>query len=157
MIRLRKEVGHFLWWLDNEYKPSRTESKERLWFHPDEYYTEAKDIAKTESGTYIYKRIKDALKHWFDENESANVCYFDLGSLKNYIYGISDDDFKKSHIKDCLLKEFKYTDPKRAIRPNSLEDKIDNMTESRKMLYWAITPNFEQYDELKQLEDAFKV
>ena len=144
MIRLEKEVGHFLYYLDNEYKPSRTESKERLWFHPDEYFTEAKDIAKTESGTYIYKRIKDALKMWFDDNEDE-VCYFDLQSLKNYVFSVSDDDFKKSQIKDCLLKEFKYNDPVRASKLDSLADKIKGESNTRKMLYWAIKQDLTEY------------
>ena len=100
MIRLKNEVGHFLYYLDNEFKPSRTSSKERLWFHPDEYFTEAKDIAKTESGSYIYKRIKDALKMWFDENEKAKVCYFDLQSLKNYVGNLTDDDFNFTWLSD---------------------------------------------------------
>ena len=145
--RLKDEVPHFLWWLDNEFKPSRTSSKERLWFHPDEYYTEAKEIAKNESGSFVLKAIKDALKTWFVDNNKP-LCYFDLASLKNYISEVSDYDIKKGDIKNCLEKELKWgAANERAMRYDSLRMEISGQNNTRKMAYWVINENFRVYDE----------
>jgi len=155
MESLEEEVGHFLWYLDNEFVPSRTSSKERLWFHPSEYHTEAKDIAKTESGSFVLKAIKDCLKTWFIENDKA-ICYFDLTSLKNYIHETLDYDIKKGDIKNCLEKELKWgAANERALRTDSLRMEITGQNNTRKMAYWVINENFKLHNESTEADSMW--
>ena len=159
--KLRAEVGHFLWYLDNEYVPSRTSSKERLWFHPKEYWTIAKDLAMKDSSTRESRSIKEALQTWFDDNNEEEVCYFDLKSLRDYIKLVTDFDIAKGNLKDCLLDELKWGEPStsRAIVPDHLAhiDKCPNCPwDVRKMSYWKITSDlkpFEEGDEMGKLLD----
>jgi len=143
--RLGEELGHFLWYLDNEFKPTRTESKERLWFHPSEYYTLAKERAKTESNTVIYRRIKDSLLEWFRDNPDEIHCNFDQSSLKDWVNKHTDSNFEKGQIKDCLVKEFGFGEPNpRKSLTDSLSDADpkNGLRQARKMLYWTITRDF---------------
>jgi len=149
--RLELEVGHFLWYLDNEYKPSRKTSKERLWFHPDEYWTIAKDLAKKHSGSNQAKAIKDALTQWFSDNDEE-VCYFDQKSIKDYIESESDYQFTKGDIKEALLDELGWPLNKRLSRTDSLSVATNGLRAARKMSYWAIDSNLRPYQETNGME-----
>ena len=158
MEKVQDEVGYFLWYLDNKFEPSRSKSKERLWFHPDEYYTEAKDIAKTASGSYIYKKIKESLIEWFKHYPDQEILYFDQSSLKDWVHACTDDDFKKGHIKECLVGEFGFGEPAdRATRPDHLKEPVNGLWSSRKMSFWAVTKNFELYDEREEMGNLLEI
>jgi len=153
---LEDEVGHFLWYLDNEYKPSREVSKERLWFHPDEYWTIAKDLAKKHSGSSQAKAIKDALVQWFSENDEE-VCYFDQKSIKDYIESEFDYQFTKGDIKDALLDELGWPLNKRLSRTDSLSEPVNGLRVARKMSYWAIDSHLLPYDEDKSMDKLLEL
>ena len=152
--KLRLEVGHFLWYLDNEFIPSRTSSKERLWFHPTEYWTIAKDLAMKDSSTRESRSIKEALLNWFDET-GEEECYFDLKSLKEYIKLITDFDIDKGVLKDCLLDELKWGDPapRKGVSDHlTPTDKCPNCPwDVRKMSYWKITSSLKPFEEANNM------
>ena len=152
--KLKEEVGHFLWYLDNEFVPSRTKSKERLWFHPDEYWTIEKDVAKKHSGSHQAKAVKDALMQWFSENENEEVCYFDQKSMKDYIELEFDYQFTKGDLKEVLTDELNWPINSRLSRTDSLSKPDTNgLRNARKMSYWCIDRNLQPYDEFKKMEN----
>lgn len=153
--RLEAEVGHFLWYLDNEFKPSRQQSKERLWFEPSEYWTIEKDLAKKHSGSNQSKAIKDALTQWFDTNDEQ-VCFFDLKSLKDYIELELDYVFTKGDLKDALLEELGWTSNKRLSRTDSLTEPVNGLRAARKMSYWAIDSSLRPYVESNGMENLLE-
>lgn len=149
---LKDELGHFLWYLDNEFVPTRQDSKERLWFHPDEYWTEDKDAAKHHSGSKIYKAIRESLIEWFKETEQT-ICYFDLKSMASFLSKEEDVKVAKSDLRDVIENEFKWTqNPKRAMVTDSLNGLFNpttgqNKVEKRRMDYWMITENLKSTTE----------
>ena len=162
--RLEEEVGAFLYYLDNIYTPTRTESAERLWFHPDEYYTVAKGLAKAESAGYIYKRIKNILIDFFDENPNEEVCYFDLKSMTIALCsGDEDAQCNTQQVEDNLVNKLKLgpASEKRKTLPDHLSDPLkDNIWTKRKMRYWAVDKNMknlEESDGMEALDNAFTV
>ena len=161
--KLQSEVGAFLYYLDNQFIPSRKVSKERLWFHPSEYWTQEKEFARNASGSRLYNTIKDVLIEWFDANPNESLCYFDAKSLKVWVceelgYGCSAQD-----IKECLLSEFKFTQPtERRVRMDSLQvtDLSNPIRKSRKMLYWVINQDIaeqKEVEEMEGLDNAFTI
>jgi len=157
---LRQEVGAFLYYLDNQFEPSRTESKERLWFHPSEYWTLHKEVARNASGSVGYNAVKERLLEWFEENPNEEFCYFDLKSLKSYV---CDDNFMATtyQLKDILLKEFKMTPPsgERKPVPDSLDvlKNTDGKWTKRKMDYFKINRDFKNIQTLETTEDLANV
>lgn len=146
---LKQEAGHFLYYLDNQYMPSRIESKERLWFNPNEYWTMDKDTAIANNNSKLYTAIKEHLIEWFDDNPDE-VCYFDQTSLWEAIR--NDIQCSKYDVRDCLINEFRWGPPaeKRKNVTDSLTTKIGQTPrESRKMKYWAIDRNFKPYEEIE--------
>lgn len=159
--KLKAEVGHFLWYLDNEFKPSRTESKERLWFNPKEYWTLAKDIAMKDSSTRESRAIKDALQGWFDET-GEEECYFDLKSLKDYIKSVTDFDMNKGDLKNCLIDELKWGHPStiRKAVPDHLvhtEKCPECPWDVRKMSYWTISSDLKPVEESNGMEKLLEL
>jgi hypothetical protein len=146
---LKQEVGPFLYYLDNEFMPTRTESKERLWFNPNEYWTMDKDTAIANNNSKLYTAIKECLLEWFDDNDEE-ACYFDQTSLWD---AIKDDvQCSKYDVRDCLINEFRWGPPaeKRKNVTDSLTQKIGQTPRpSRKMKYWAIDRNFKHYEEIE--------
>ena len=154
--RLEAEVGHFLWYLDNEFKPSRQQSKERLWFTTNEYWTIEKDLAKKHSGSNQSKAIKDALTQWFDTNDEQ-VCFFDLKSLKDYIEAELDYDFSKGDLKEALLEELQWPLNKRLSRTDSLTEAKNGLRVARKMSYWAIDSSLKSHQETNGMEKLLEL
>jgi len=153
--KLKAEVGHFLWYLDNEFTPSRLSSKERLWFNPKEYWTIAKEFAMKDSSTKESRAIKESLQTWFDET-GEEYCYFDLKSLKDYIKLITDFDIHKGTLKDCLLDDLKWGD---AATRKAVPDHLTNTEKCpnspwdvRKMSYWKISSELKPAEELNGME-----
>jgi hypothetical protein len=147
--RLREEVCHFLYYLDNEFKPSRIESKERLWFNPKEYWTLDKDTAITNNNSKIYSAIKDAVIEWFDDNDDA-LCYFDQTSLWQLIK--DDVNCTKYDVRDCIINEFKWGPPAAKRKPveDSFTQKIGQTPRpNRKMMYWVIDKNLKPVAEIE--------
>ena len=161
--KLQEEVGAFLYYLDNQFEPSRTHSKERLWFKTDEYWTLEKEAARTASGSRLYRIIKDVFLEWFDDNPNQ-ICYFDKSSLKARVNLIDESHWSAYDIGDCIVDEFKFgsSSNKRKNMVDSLQIVgLDNSTiKKRKMSYWAIDQNLkvvEDVDEMADLANAFEV
>jgi hypothetical protein len=151
--KLEDEVGHFLWYLDNEFKPSRYYSKERLWFNPAEYWTIEKETAKDASSSPRYRKIKDIFIEWFDDNEDEEFCYFDTKSLQ-YALKSHEETMSTYEIKDCLIKDFRLGEPQpRKVITDSLTMKIgQSPRQTRKMSYWKIDKNLKLVGEMEDLE-----
>lgn len=161
MDKLKAEVRHFLWYLDNEFVPTRRKSKERLWFHPDEYWTIAKDAAKTVSGGRLYNIIKDVFLEHFDTCEE-NHLNFDSKSLQDRV-NYEGESYSKYDVKDCIIKEFKFGEPckrKRVDDHLALKDIGQTEWTKRKMAYWTIDRDLNiirETEEMKDLDDVFQV
>ncbi len=162
--KLGEEVGAFLYYLDNQYTPSRTESAERLWFHPDEYYTVAKGLAKDESAGYLSKRIKGILIDFFDDHPEEEVCYFDLKSIMTAVCAEdTDTNCNSQDVEQSIVQKLKLGVPakNRKSLPDHLSTPLrDNVWAKRKMRYWAVDKNMNNFEEVGGIEDldnAFKV
>ena len=162
--RLEEEVGAFLYYLDNIYTPTRTESAERLWFHPDEYDTVAKGLAKAESAGYIYKKIKNILIDFFDENPEEEVCYFDLKSMTHALCRDGEDSQCSSEVVEGnLINKLKLgpaSQKRRTLADHLSEPLKKNVWTKRKMRYWAVDKNMknlEESDGMEALDNVFEV
>ena len=148
--KLEEEVPAFLWFLDNEFKPSRTSSKERLWFHPDEYWTVDKERALTYSGSKLYKIIKSILLDFFEENPKEHLCYFDLKSMADIIK--LDTSYTKYDIRDCLQEEFKWksSDGRKTVT-DSLDSTFSGQSVKpvRKMKYYVVNKDLKNHEEIE--------
>lgn len=149
--RLQEEVGAFLYFLDWEFEPSRRESKERLWFHPDEYWTIDKERALTQSGSKLYKIIKSILVDFFEENPEEELCYFDLKSLHDIIKQ-DINTYSKFDVKDCLIEEFRW---KPSNGRKTVTDSLTNpdpgqtLRNARKMQYYVVTKDIIPHEEIE--------
>jgi hypothetical protein len=155
--KLEQEVGAFLYYLDSQFEPSRTESNQRLWFHPDEYFTVAKAVAKDASGGKLYNAIKDVLLDFFDDYPDETHCYFDQTSMKNAVCDNDYDNCTNGMIKECIMDKFKLGPP-----AHNRKDKADHLSGApikngswtkRKMRYWAINRDFKVHQEVEGMED----
>lgn len=167
MEKLAAEVGAFLYYLDNQYTPSRTASAERLWFHPDEYYTIAKGLAKDQSGGHLYKRCKQVLIDFFDDYPNESICYFDSKSMASSVCRIDEDtNCTGREVENVLINKLKFGTPSvnRKSLPDHLGlDPIKGKWGKRKMRYWAVNKdmgiieNTESNGSTIDLANAFNV
>jgi hypothetical protein len=75
---------------------------ERMYFHPDEFWTPAKDFMKEFSKSDLYFEIEECFSEFFSKHEEETECWFDLSSLKPKLKG----EAKDKAIKAILKKEW---------------------------------------------------
>lgn len=111
--RIEKEMGHFAHYLINEIGPKiRLDAngkpdteKSRLYFAPEDFKTDVKDMVKNLSNSDLYEIISDTIANFFQKYPDETTCYADLKSIIDHLpLNFKNIGYKK--IKLCLQQEF---------------------------------------------------
>lgn len=101
------EIGHFAWYLINEVGSTLAppeDVKPRLYFAPEEFHTEAKDIMKSWNKDDCYEILQETFEDFFDQFPEEEECNFILQGLKEKQSQLAD--FGDKRIKKTLAEEF---------------------------------------------------
>ena len=99
--KVRKEIPAFLYYLKNNYKPLKRES--RLWLNIDRIQTKRSKVFQSNSQSEIKKEIIEVLSNWFYENEDKEKIYF---TSMQYFRAFKNSKTTVSSITKTLTKEF---------------------------------------------------
>ena len=105
--KVDKEMGYFVHYLLNVVGPDLKHPKDvapRLYFAPEEFHTQAKDIMKSWNRDECYELMLETFEDFFEEYKEETECNFNLESLKYKVPALRDMGDKR--IKKTLAEEF---------------------------------------------------
>lgn len=86
--KIKAEMGHFAHYLVNQVAPTlklrgdQLDTSERLYFHPSQYETSAKNWIKQLHKNPVLEDILDTVCDFFEKFPNEDECWFDLKSIK---------------------------------------------------------------------------
>lgn len=140
--KIAAEMGHFAHYLINTIVPSlKTEqdargnevldTTNRLYFHPSEYETSAKEFIKSLNKGPIWDGILNTLGEFFEKFPEEANCHFNIKSLKEACNWKWKGDPTNTEIKSALKELFNKVASARLTRPDSLNFQTGGIGESR--------------------------